>query len=75
MTYTDGQACVVASVDGGPDQHRKAIPAWAALDPEAARLQRRYVRADVRREVGPDVPIRVVIVPGYCRACTGEETR
>lgn len=67
--YTDDQACVTASVDGGPAEHRRTIPAWAAEDKDAAAGQRRVVRAEVRAEVGKGPRIVVGIVPGYCERC------
>jgi len=72
--YTDGQACIVATVDaGGPlrEEHRKTVEAWVAQNASTARQQRQFIRDAVRAEVGPDVPIYVRIVPGYCDRCQG----
>jgi hypothetical protein len=63
-TYTDDQACIVATVDLGPPEHRRTIPAWAAQDKAVARQQRDVVRNEVRAEA---------VVPGYCGPCQGAD--
>jgi hypothetical protein len=72
-TYTDDQACIVATVDLGPPEHRRTIPAWAAQDKAVARQQRDVVRNEVRAEVGQGPLISVAVVPGYCGPCQGAD--